>query len=141
MVHAGRSAGALLTRSHRQPLARRPKPRARGDAGLLAKTIRELSAIHADVLESEERFGEQLRDAHPALRESARNLVHYVALRSHDIRPLQERLATVGLSSLGRTESHVVAGIDAVMRILCQMTAQEWTDSVRHLPAIGFGDG
>ena len=141
MMHAGRSAATMHAKSRRRPLAQRPTPRTRSAARLSAKAIRELGAIRADVLESEKRFGEQLRDAHPAMRQSARNLVHYVALRSHDIRPLQEWLATVGLSSLGRTESHVVAGIDAVLRILCRMTAQESADTVPHSPAIGFGAG
>ena len=141
MMHAGRSAGAVLAKSRRRASARRAKPQTRDDALLLTRTIRELSAIRADVLQSEGRFGAQLHDAHPTLRQSARNLVHYVALRSHDIRPLQERLAAFGLSSLGRTESHVVAGIDAVGRVLCQMSGQERADTASPSPAIGFNDG
>ena len=141
MMHAGRSAGAVLAKSRRRASARRAKPQTRDDALLLTRTIRELSAIRADVLESEGHFGAQLHDAHPTLRQSARNLVHYVALRSHDIRPLQERLAAFGLSSLGRTESHVVAGIDAVGRVLCQMSGQERADTASPSPAIGFNDG
>jgi hypothetical protein len=39
-------------------------------------------------------------------------LIHYLALRRHDIRRLQEQLAALGLSSLGRMESHVLAGGD-----------------------------
>ena len=35
---------------------------------------------------------------------SARNLVHYMALRRHDLRELQDQLAAVGLSSLGRAD-------------------------------------
>ena len=141
MMYAGRSAGAVLAKSRRRASARRAKPQTRDDALLLTRTIRELSAIRADVLESEGHFGAQLHDAHPTLRQSARNLVHYVALRSHDIRPLQERLAAFGLSSLGRTESHVVAGIDAVGRVLCQMSGQERADTASPSPAIGFNDG
>jgi pyruvate kinase len=44
-------------------------------------------------------------------RESAKNLVHYVALRKRDLRPLQAELAQRGLSSLGRTESCVMGGV------------------------------
>ncbi|MGO1545419.1 MAG: pyruvate kinase [Gulosibacter sp.] len=40
-------------------------------------------------------------------RESARNLVHYVAVRQHDLRPIQRSLSAYGLSSLGRMESIV----------------------------------
>jgi len=44
-------------------------------------------------------------------RESARNLVHYVALRQRDLRALQSELAQRGLSSLGRSESCVLGGL------------------------------
>jgi pyruvate kinase len=48
-------------------------------------------------------------------RPSARNLVHYLAARQFDLRPVQRELARRGLSSLGRAESHVLATIDAVL--------------------------
>src|SRR6478609_2171650 len=44
-------------------------------------------------------------------RESAKNLVHYVALRQRDLRELQAQLAQRGLSSLGRSESCVMRGL------------------------------
>jgi pyruvate kinase len=47
-------------------------------------------------------------------RASATNLVHYLALRRLDLRPLQEALAREGLSSLGRSESCVAASVAAV---------------------------
>jgi pyruvate kinase len=49
---------------------------------------------------------------------SARNLLHYIALRQQDIRSLQEELSAMGISSLGRSESNVLYNIDAVIRIL-----------------------
>jgi len=45
----------------------------------------------------------------------ASNLAAYVALRRHDLRALQSRLADLGLSSLGRCEAHVLATLDAVL--------------------------
>jgi pyruvate kinase len=51
-------------------------------------------------------------------RPSAANLAHYLGLRRRDLRSLQRRLAESGLSSLGRTEAHVLAGIDGVLDIL-----------------------
>jgi pyruvate kinase len=44
-------------------------------------------------------------------RESARNLVHYVALRQIDLRDLQSQLSELGLSSLGRSESCVLGSL------------------------------
>ena len=49
---------------------------------------------------------------------SARNLVHYLAIRQHDIRELQKDLAQIGLSSLGVLEPHVIASLDAVLTVL-----------------------
>jgi len=48
----------------------------------------------------------------------ASNLACYLALRRHDIRALQEALAALGLSSLGRLEAHVMATLDAVAATL-----------------------
>lgn len=45
---------------------------------------------------------------------SAANLAAYLALRQHDIRGIQASLATLGLSSLGRLEANVRAGIASV---------------------------
>ena len=46
----------------------------------------------------------------PDFAPSAANFAHYLALRRHDIRPLQLELAARGLSSLGRAESHRCPG-------------------------------
>ena len=45
---------------------------------------------------------------------SARNFLHYVALRRFDLRAIQDQLARLGLSSLGRAEGHVLYNLDAV---------------------------
>ena len=74
----------------------------------LRKTIVKDAAGHGNLLET----------MHPAYENSASNLLHYLALRQHDIRPLQQRLALVGLSSLGRSESCVLATLSAVIRVL-----------------------
>lgn len=57
----------------------------------------------------------QLDQAHPAYRDSARNLLHYLALRQTDQRELQDELAELGLSRLGRVEAHVMSSLDAVL--------------------------
>jgi pyruvate kinase len=49
---------------------------------------------------------------------SAANLAHYLALRKTDLRPLQDRLSKLGLSSLGRCEAHVSASLEAVLASL-----------------------
>jgi pyruvate kinase len=49
---------------------------------------------------------------------SAQNLAAYLAFRRRDVRSFQEELASWGLSSLGRSEGHVLASIDAVLACL-----------------------
>jgi pyruvate kinase len=51
---------------------------------------------------------------HPDHRQSARNFVHYMALRQTDLRSLQSGLFRYGLSSLGRIEGHVLDGVTKV---------------------------
>lgn len=55
-----------------------------------------------------------LADAPDDVRASAANLVRYLALRRHDLADLQQDLALLGLSSLGRAESRVGPQLDAV---------------------------
>lgn len=49
---------------------------------------------------------------------SARNLLHYLAVRQRDLRPLQRELARRGLSSLGSGAAQTLASIDAVLHHL-----------------------
>ncbi|MBO0864772.1 MAG: hypothetical protein J2P16_06855, partial [Mycobacterium sp.] len=58
-------------------------------------------------------------------RASARNLVHYWAIRQYDLRELQAGLALFGLSSLGRSESHVQATLAAVRSAITAMLNEE----------------
>jgi len=76
--------------------------------------IRDLQAIRKSMLAAEaKRLG-----LNPQASASERNLAHYLAFRRHDHRGLQERLAEMGLSSLGRAETHVLANVDQVLQLL-----------------------
>lgn len=59
-------------------------------------------------------------------RSSARNLIHYLALRGMDIRGVQLALAKQGISSLGRAESHVMWNITKVVKLLYRLTGKEY---------------
>jgi pyruvate kinase len=52
------------------------------------------------------------------------NLSHYIALREHDVTDLQYRLAARGLSSLGRSESHVAQAFDALIATLKRLSGE-----------------
>lgn len=53
------------------------------------------------------------------------NLCYYLALRSIDIRPLQEKLVLLGLSTLGRAEAHILESIDAIIASLERIVGKE----------------
>lgn len=78
----------------------------------------QLESIRERALEFEASYASELALVHPNLRQSARNLVHCLALRQTDIRSLQEDLAVLGLSSLGRAERDVIASINAIQGAL-----------------------
>jgi pyruvate kinase len=82
-----------------------------------------------------------MEGVHPGRRESARNLLHYVALRRHDLRELQERLVPLGLSSLGRAESHVLANVNAVLGLLSRLSGTPLEAPSEAHPEVPFRRG
>lgn len=80
--------------------------------------MRGVEQLRKAALAIEEEFGEDLQKTAPSLRESAYNLVHYLAVRRYDIREFQGALSRLGLSSLGRLEAHVMASLNAVLEVL-----------------------
>ena len=71
-----------------------------GERAEIEDVLKELSAIRADMIAAPDMSRPCLDEVHSNYRESARNFLHYLALRRHDLRPLQLRLAALGLSSL-----------------------------------------
>ncbi len=100
-----------------------------------------LAAIRADMLAEQERWQPGLARIHPNYQDSARNLLHYLVLRRRDLRPLQLRLAALGLSSLGRAESHVLATVDSVLGVLHRLAQRPWQRSGKEAPVIDFAHG
>lgn len=87
----------------------------------LTDLLRELGRIIDHCIKSEEVFSSEISGVHPSFHESARNLIHYLALRSFDIRNMQQTLAGMGLSSLGRAEGHVLNSLVNVRNHLCRL--------------------
>jgi pyruvate kinase len=102
--------------------------------------IRDLWSLRRAMLEREAKLRVPLREVAPAHRASAVNLVHYLAMREMDLRQLQDRLARIGVSSLGRSETHVLANVDKVLGILHRIVGRPWSPLSRDEPA-GFMRG
>jgi pyruvate kinase len=94
-------------------------------ASQLAALIRELRSVCESILQADEACAANLQSIPEAQRASALNLVHYMALRRHDLRPAQLLLASNGLSSLGRTESHVRESLETVLDVLHALDGTE----------------
>lgn len=111
-VESGSSAGMEAVTAHNSLHATPPCD------GNLELILRELLAIRAGMVDESAVSKARLSRIHPNYRASAGNLLHYLTLRQRDLRPLQLRLAEMGLSSLGRAESHVLTTLDAVLQVL-----------------------
>lgn len=107
----------------------------------LSALLGELQAIRADMIDGAAQAQTLLDRLHPGQCEGARNLLHYLALRRRDLRPLQLRLAALGLSSLGRAESNALASVDAVLRILHRLAGVGAPDAGAEDPVTAFGRG
>ncbi len=103
------------------------KPQQRYTSAELSRTItieraiRSVTELRQTALSLEEELADLLQKTSPNCRESAYNLVHYLAIRRHDLRELQRELIRLGLSSLGRMEAHVMASLDAVLGTLYRL--------------------
>ena len=110
------------------------------ETGLLAHDDpieRELVRLLAqldDLLESleaaEQVWSDWLPAVAPSFRSSARNMMHYWAIRQYDLRDLQARLGAFGLSSLGRSEPHVEATLRLVRSAVVAILEDTWRPPV-----------
>ncbi|MDQ1314097.1 MAG: pyruvate kinase [Pseudomonadota bacterium] len=107
----------------------------------IGNVLGELMAIRADMVASLARSQPHLAKVHANYSDSARNLLHYLALRRVDLRPLQLRLAALGLSSLGRAESNVLAMVDEVLRVLHRLVHRAWQPASGEEAVVGFAHG
>ncbi len=104
---------------------------------MVESLIAELWSLRQAMLAQGRRLKSRLRAVDPAHRASAVNLAHYLAMRHIELRGLQERLAWVGVSSLGRAETHVLANVDKVLGILHAIAGRPWRSLAQDEPA-GF---
>jgi len=108
---------------------------------VLECVVKELTAIRAQMAADATRSASRLDLVHANYRKSARNLIHYLTLRRHDRRELQWRLAALGLSSLGRAESHVLATVDAILAIVNRLQESPAQTTPPETEAVDFSTG
>lgn len=86
------------------------------DDDTIKAALRETLFLRSKMVTAQART--QGMNIHPNHVTSAQNLLSYLALRRHDIRPLQHKLSKLGLSSLGRSEANILASLDRVIEVL-----------------------
>lgn len=111
------------------------------DADVLQRLSEQLVSLRNEMIELESSLLKRPLTIHEAHRRSARNLAHYLALRRHDIRKLQSQLAMLGLSSLGRTEGHVLNAVQAVHHVLSVLLGGNGFLPSPSEPAVEIGEG
>jgi pyruvate kinase len=108
---------------------------------LLQRLSAEVGQLLAATFELEARMQAELDKIPPEQRESARNLIHYLAVRRHDIRSLQVELGQLGLSSLGRLEAHVAAGLESVLLALSRISGEPYPAPLVRGKPLHFHEG
>ncbi len=127
--------------SRSRPSSPRTAPARSLDERTLSEIASELAEIRADMERLEELGFRGHPKIHPSYELSARNLLHYLALRARDLRALQTQLSHFGLSSLGRCEAHAMASIDALTNIVARLGADSALASAARSKCVGIGQG
>ncbi len=96
------------------------------DPSVCRSLIDQLWSIRRSMLANAQRLAPWMNGLDAGRMPSALNLAHYLALRQIDLRPLQAQLSWLGISSLGRSDTHVLANLDKALGILHMMLGQPW---------------
>ncbi|MBU7585051.1 MAG: hypothetical protein KAF91_19440 [Nostoc sp. TH1S01] len=107
---------------------------------ILLATLRELrQSVYEEGQEIFSRWRSRIQ--RQAFIDSSLNLAYYLALRRHDLRPLQAALMPWGLSSLGRIEARVLANLDAVIATLAAVCHETLNVQLSQPPLEAFFEG
>lgn len=85
----------------------------------------ELNAIIKKISEFELKYKKQLDSVHPKHTQSAKNLVHYLALRSFDVNIIQEILNEIGLPSSPESQNNILFFLLNIRAIISSLLNKE----------------
>lgn len=98
-------------------------------------TIREMiariSLIIDSAIEMEKRYHDKISHVHPDYKQSAKNLVHYMALRQHNLDDLQDTLRNMGLTPFDHPEPFVMRSLMMTKVILQRLVGENYPLSDR----------
>jgi pyruvate kinase len=88
------------------------------EAGILKEIQQQLIELERKMLLEVQKRELELKSIHSLQLAAAKNLIHYLVLRSEDIRGLQVALHGNGLSSLASSESHIHRQVQSILQRL-----------------------
>src|SRR5271166_3712476 len=107
----------------------------------IMRLIHDLEELRDSALALERDLGGELAAIPLEHLPSARNLLHYLAVRQHDVREIQDDLAKLGLSSLGRLEPYTLACVDSVLAALSRLCEPPQVLDLKPPPPVDFQTG
>jgi pyruvate kinase len=110
---------------------------------VLKQILAEVTGLHQEIeTHANQRLQKYQQHFHSGFfSRSAYNLAHYLAMRQFDLRHLQDRLAQVGLSSLGRAEASVLSTFDALIDVLTRATDKNYQPGEKNPNEYGLNRG
>lgn len=84
----------------------------------IADIRREVAHILSSLEAVEQQFKLALQQVHPDNRARARNFLHYLALRTFDLRQIQAQLSELGISSMAHAEGYVLHNLLRIDHLL-----------------------
>ncbi len=100
-----------------------------------------LSGLLDEAVNLENGFEALIEKIPPSHQPSAVNLIHYLALRRHDLRKFQRDLHSLGLSSLGRSEAYVMRSLEKVLTVIQRLQGIPPTSSATSQSRPDFATG
>jgi len=111
------------------------------DSPLLDQVFEQVLNLHNEIARYEQTMQDVFDDLHPQHRDSARNLLHYLAFRCHDVRDIQGKLSSLGLSSLGRSEAYILTALQQVLNVLSRLTPKTLLATAAAPPLASWEEG
>ncbi len=100
----------------------------------ILRLLSEVEAIRKYALDMEKQHESQLALVHENYYLSALNLVHYLALRSRDLRPLQAELSAYAISSQGHSEGYTLNNLHRIEVVLKALAELPFDEKIRDIP-------
>ena len=95
----------------------------------IASLFQKVEELEASALTTEHANRKLLKYIHPANMASARNLLHYLSIRSKDIQSLQNDLSELAISSNSHSESYSLNSLQKTKYLLSSLAGKKPDDN------------